>query len=272
MANIIAKAVFVGREVMSVREDQIIRWRDNSKNAATYANQRRKEQLPNPDAFQGKLAQASSQEYRKIANILDAAGFESKKGKTGRDIGNTQENRLMNSFDKYQAGLEYQHETLDGVESKRFKDAVDKGTDAYGDGVAKTTMKFTGDKITGRGISALAGYFLTGDKRVEGMLRTGDKITSGGPVNVARLGLASSLKSGLAAKLTQAGVLILESNYDTVTIDAQNGIINDFIKGLQKAAYVDFQPTIDLTKSYCVFFRDGGESPTLKLEIQVVTP
>jgi hypothetical protein len=269
MTTIKAKAFFIVPEGVMPPEDSIIKWRDMLKNTATLINDRRQRKIKDEYDYQTKLAQPSAQEYKSISDALTASGFESKHGKSGKEIGDMQEKNAMNSYEKYDAKLAYQFETVDGVEAKRFKEAVDTGTDLWAERVNKTTMRFTGDRIRAFGIGPLAGYFLTGDKRAVGMLREGDQITEGGPVNVARFGLRTALKAGLIQKLTQAGVLILASNFDPITILAQNTIINDFISGLQKAAYVAFQPTVDLTKSYCLFIRDGA---TLKLEIQVVAP
>jgi hypothetical protein len=101
------------------------------------------------------------------------------------------------------------------------------------------------------------------------MLREGDQILEGGPLNIARPGLRTALKAALIQKLTQAGILILAGNFDPATILAQNTVINDLLKGMQSGIYVDFQPTIDPAKSYCLFIVDGSN---LRLEIQVVTP
>jgi hypothetical protein len=101
------------------------------------------------------------------------------------------------------------------------------------------------------------------------MMPPGAQILQGGPVNVADTGLRTALKAGLMQKLVQAGVLISASKYDSAVVLEQNTIINRFIKGNQSSTYVDFQPTVDPAKSYCLYIVDGN---SMRLEIQVVTP
>lgn len=243
-------------------------WRDTTKSKSSKTDSHRKLKLANDGDYQSKLAQASAQKYRKLADALTAGGYVSEHGRSGKEIRYMQESNIMESFDKYQTGWEFQFETVDGVEAKRYKDGVDKGIDAWTEKMANSTLRLTGD-VRQVGVATLSVLFLTGDEQTVGLLRGGDQIISGGPVDVTRPGLRQMFKSGLLAKLVQAGILIVKSNFDTDVMLAQNTVINDFINGLQLAAYTAFQPTIDPLKSYCLFIRDGA---TFKLEINVAMP
>ena len=264
----IAKAFFIVPIRITPMEETTADWRDTTKSKSSKADSHRRLKLANDGDYQSKLAQASAQKYRKLADALTAGGYVSEHGRSGKEIRYMQESKIMESFDKYETGWDFQFETIDGVEAKRYKDGVDKGIDAYGDGVAKTTLRFTGD-VRQVGVATLSVLFLTGDEQTVGLLRGGDQIIAGGPVDVTRPGLRQLFKSGLLAKLVQAGILIVKSNFDTDVMLAQNTVINDFVNGLQVAAYVAFQPTVDPLKSYCLFIRDGA---TFKLEINVVMP
>jgi len=271
MATIKAKAWFIIPEGIRPTDDTVADWRDSTKNKAAKANSHRKQKLPDEGAFQTKLAQASIPKFRKMADALNAGGYVSEHGRSGREIGYMQEANLMdpNAFDKYEAGWDAQFETVDGIEAKRYKEGVDRGTDAWSDKMSKSTLRMTGDRIRAVGAAPLAVLFLTGDEQTVGLLRGGDQIAEGGPVDVTRPGLRQAFRSGLLNKLVQAGVIIAKSKFDTDVILAANTVINDFVKGLQSVAYVNFQPTIAPANSYCMFIRDGAE---FRLEIQVVTP
>ncbi|MFH1231035.1 MAG: hypothetical protein V1709_06005 [Planctomycetota bacterium] len=268
MATVKAKAFFIIPEQITPMDDTTADWRDTTKNKASKADSHRKMKLPDEGAFQSKLAQASAQKFKKLSDVLDAGGYVSEHGRSGAEIGHMQEANLMEAFGKYETGWNYQFETVDGVEAKRYKEGVDKGTDSWSGKVAKTTFRLTGD-IRALGVAPLTVLFLTGDEQTAGFLREGDQILEGGPVDVTRPGLRQLFRSGLLNKLVQAGVIIAKSKFDPDVILAANTVINDFIKGLQDAAFVNFQPAVDPAKSYCVFIRDGA---TFKLEIQVVTP
>lgn len=123
--------------------------------------------------------------------------------------------------------------------------------------------------VSPKAAAPIAAYWLTGDKRVEEMLRAGDTITAGGPLNVAQVGFRTFLKAGLIQKLVQAGVVIVRSGNDSAVIASQNGFINGFLKGIQDAAFAEFQPLDLPDKSFCRYELTDG---VLYLNIQVVTP
>ena len=70
-------------------------------------------------------------------------------------------------------------------------------------------------------------------------------------------------------KLVQSGVAIVLSGFDSGVIGAHNALINDFLKGVQDAAFVEFQPLLLPDKSFCRYELTDG---VLYLNIQVVTP
>ncbi|MBI5778529.1 MAG: hypothetical protein HZA49_03625 [Planctomycetes bacterium] len=240
-------------------------WRDSLKNNAMRINQKRQQAVPDEGKFQTKLAAPSGLEW---AKVMDPT-YRSKSELSADDIRTAQMRNLMDAFSKWELGLAYAFETVDGVEAKRFKDAVDNKSDSWADGVTRKTLRFTGDKVRGRGAAPIAAYWLAGDKRVGEMLRAGDTVTTGGPINVAKVGFRTFLKTGLVQRLIQSGVVIVRSGYDPAVIGAQNGFINEFLKGVQDAAFAEFQPLLLPDKSFCRYELTDG---VLYLNIQVVTP
>ena len=240
-------------------------WRESLKNNAMRMHQKILDSIPDEGKFQTKLAGPSGLEW---AKVMDPT-YRSKSELSADDIRTAQMTKLMESFSKWQFGIAAAFETVDGVEAKRFKEAVDNKSDAWADGVTSKTLRFTGDKVRGRSVAPIAAYWLSGDKRVEEMLRGGDTVTAGGPLNVAKLGFRTFLKAGLVQKLVQSGVLIVRAGFDSGVIDAQNGFINEFLKGVQDAAFAEFQPLDLPDKSFCRYELTDG---VLYLNIQVVTP
>jgi hypothetical protein len=265
MADVKAKAFMDVPAGIEPTERMSEQWMDFMKEAAPDIYAKILEAIPDWGTFQSKMADVSNQEWKGLIN----PAFKSKHERSSGNIINMQLEKFKEAYEKWAAKLAYIFETVDGVEAKRFKERIDNARDTWIQSVTRSTLRFTGDKVRGRGVAPWAGYFLTDDKRTVGMMPPGAQVLEGGPVNVADAGLRTALKAGLVQKLIQAGVLISASKYDPAVVLEQNTTINRFIKGLQSSTYVDFQPTVDPAKSYCLYIVDGTN---LRLEIQVVTP
>ena len=265
MPDIEAKAFSPVSAGIDPSESMIQGYTEALKNAAPKLYARLLESVPDWKTFQSKIADVSNQG---IKNMFDAS-FVSRSERTASNIVNIHLDKLKESYQKWLTKLAYQFETVDGVEAKRYKDQIDNTAEFWAQGVIRSTLRFTGDKVRGRGVAPWAGYFLTGDNRTVGMMPPGAQILKGGATNIVRTGLRTAFKSGRVQKLIQAGMIISTEKYDSATVLEQNTAINDFIKGLQSATFVDFQPTVDQAKSYCLYIVDGSN---MRLEIQVVTP
>jgi len=251
--------------VQPVSDEMANRWANGLTDSAVYLHQQLRTRIPDAGEFEKLVADGSS---KKWSPMIDPA-FVSKSERSSGDIITMQGANLKDAYGKWDAKVALAFETVDGVEAKRFKDQVQNSKDNWVSQVEQKTLRMTGDKIRGLGAAPIAGYWLSGDLRASGLLRENtDEVVQGGPVNVARSGLRTMLKAGLIQKLVQSGVLITKAGYTPAVVLAHNTVINDFIKGLQDPAYVDFQPTVDPVKSYCLFI---WEEPLFRLEIQVVT-
>ncbi|MEW6026064.1 MAG: hypothetical protein AB1599_02045 [Planctomycetota bacterium] len=252
-------------ETVPPADYMVVQWRDTLKNKASVINQKRQEAIPDEIRFQNKLAAPAGQEWAKMVDPT----YRSKSELDAGEIRTAHIKNLMDAYSKWDLGLAFAFETVDGEEAKRFKEAVDNKSDSWAEAVTGKTLRLTGDKVRGRGAAAIAAYWLTGDKRAEGMLRAGDKITveGGGPVNVAKTAFRTFLKAGLLQKLVQSGVVIIRAEGVQSVIDAQNNYINDFLKGIQDASFVEFQPLNLPDKSFCRYELENG---IYYLNIQVV--
>lgn len=265
MPETVAKAYMDVPAGIEPTERMSEQWMDFLKESAPDLYAKLLESVSNWKDFQDKIGVVSHEEWVGYVN----PAYKSKRGRNATDIINMHLEKIKEAYDKWAEKLAYIFETVDGVEAKRFRDFVDSARDRWVTGVTRSTLRFTGDKVRGRGVAPWAGYFLTDDKRAIGMMPPGAQVIQGGPVNVARNGLRPALKSGLTQKLIQAGVLISASKYDAAVVQEQNTIINDLIKGMQSGALIDFQPTVDPAKSYCLYIVEGN---SMRLEIQVVKP
>ncbi|MFH0888070.1 MAG: hypothetical protein V1871_02540 [Planctomycetota bacterium] len=264
MPEVIAKAFMDVPAGIEPSDSMSEKWADALKNVSSTLYARILEAVPDWKTFQEKMADISNQEWK---GMIDPT-FRSKSERGSGDIINMHLDKFREAYENWSAKVAYAFETVDGVEAKRFKEKIDNAKDLWIKGVIRSTLRFTGDKVRGRGVAPWAGYFLTDDKRAIGMMPPGSQVLQGGPVNVADTGLRTALKAGLTQKLVQAGVMISASKYDAAVVLEQNTIINRLIKGNQNSAYVDFQPTVDPAKSYCLYIVDGTN---MRLEIQVVT-
>jgi hypothetical protein len=246
-----------------VADDMADKWAQGLINNAVLMHRRLLEKIPDAGVFKLLLAEGSNNKWKPM---LDAS-FVSRSGRSANEMTKTHAKNIETAYEQWFNKLALAFETVDGVEAKRFKDQVQNSKDAWISRVETKTLRMTGDKIRGRGASPIAGYWLVGDSKASGLLREeADQVITGGPVDVARPGLKPTLKTALVQKLTQAGVLIANADFDAAVITAQNTLVNDLIKGLQSPTFVDFQPTIDPVKSYCVFVKEEF----FRLQIQVV--
>jgi len=265
MPEVVAKAFMEVPAGIEPSDSMSEGWAEALKNAAPKLYARLREAVPDWEKFQQKIADVSNQEWKGLLN----PSFRSKSERNITDISNMHLEKLKESFENWDAKIAYLFETVDGVEAKRYKERIDNAKDLWVKGVIRSTLRFTGDKVRGRGVAPWAAYFLVDDKRAIGMMPPGAQVLQGGPVNVTRVGLRTVLKSGLMHMLVQAGVLIASAKYDPAVVLEQNTRLNDFINGLQSATYVAFQPTVDPAKSYCLYIVDGN---SMRLEMQVVKP
>jgi hypothetical protein len=233
--------------------DMVERFGDNMSNAAEVINDRRKASVPDDGTFNTKVAGPSS---RGFAPMIDST-FVSKHEHTATAIKQLQQSKLAKSFSKWNLALDYIFGTVNGVVAARFKDLVQNKKVNWAAGVADSVLRVTGDRVRGRGVSAIAAYSLVADGRVMSMLRPADIWLGGVPYNIARDGERPSVKSAVQSRLVQAALMIFASGFDAATILAQNTITASLLTGLADAAKADpFVPVIIPDVNVCSFVHD----------------
>lgn len=252
-------------EIFPVRDDMADKWADGQVRNARLVYQRLIDKIPDAGAFNQKLAIPSN--LRFAPYVPDA--FISTNERNATAIRDAHYKNLLTAYKHWRNKLTFMFETVNGVEAKRFKDQVIGTKDSWAFRASTKSMRFTGDRVRGKGAGPIAAFWLTDDSSASGLLREGqDELLAGAPYNIALEYGRTSLRSALVARLTQAGMLIVNSDYNSDVILKQNTVTAQLLTGLSDPAKVDpFVGAPAPDKSYCSFVKvpDGP----FYLEIQV---
>jgi len=252
-------------DVQEVSGDMPIKWEGGLSSNATIINDRRIASVSNDGVFNTKMVIPSSAGFAPMV----ASGFISKSERTATMIKQKQYFNLSKSFGKWAKALDLSFATVGGVVAARFKEMITNKKDNWASAVANATLRLTGDKIRGRGVSAIAAYLLVGDSRAMGMLRPGDTWISGSAWNIARIGERPAVKAAIQQALIQTGMNCIISNYDVPTMLAQNNILASLLTGLADVAKsVPFVNPADPASSFAVWTKDPGTGK-FYLDLQV---
>lgn len=257
-------------EVFPPRDDMADKWANGLANNATTMHQRLRDKIPDAGMFDQKLATPANLRYAPY--VPDTFVSRSERDATG--IRNAHYKNLLTGYDNWDAKLALAFETVDGVEAKRFKDQVNNSKDSWASRVAQKGMRFTGDRVRGRGVSAIAAFWLSDDSIASGMIREGqDEVLAGGPYNITPTGMRTAFRAALVQKITQAGVLIVNADYNADMILAQNTALATLLTGLADPAKADvFQATPAPDKSYCSFVKVADGPFYLEIQVVLTTP
>lgn len=238
-------------------------WAEGLKVEAEAINQKRKAVIPDEVSFQKVLATPSNLAY---ARLIDP-GFISRAGLKKEHIVARHAANLRRSFAKYDQRLAEAFATREGIPAKRFKDAVQERKAHFAEGIAERTLPFTGIRVEGRSVAAIASYWLTRDVTTEGMLRAQDEVLQGGPFLITKPRKRAALKAALTERLTQAGVNILRMGFLENTIRTENDEINGLLQGFVDPA-LGLKPFATAGESHLDYTWDGNQ---LWLDLQVST-
>jgi len=208
-------------------------------------NAKRKLAVPTEQSFADKIADPSSVGYQEIITGIATT----RKGKTQQMIYNAQRKKLRHAFINWSQKLDFMFATVDGVEAKRFKEAIESAKNLWGKGAGSTTLRATGTRLEGIGASVIAAYWLTKHKKSVGSIRGGtDIVVAGAPFNVCKLGLQNTLVSALTQNLTFALLVAQQAGLDPSILTILNVRLN-------QVAQMFTDPLLDL-----VPFAPGAES------------
>ncbi|MBI4711969.1 MAG: hypothetical protein HY762_01480 [Planctomycetes bacterium] len=246
------------------RQQSVDQWAESFKLNTGRIIEKLRAKIPDLKAYLENLANPAGRGWKDVIN----PAFKSKSGADAASLKDKHQSNLNRTYNKFDTALAHIFETIDEEVGKRFKEIIDNKKDLFAEGMADRTLRFTGDKIRGRGITPLAAMWLSGDITVADLLRPGDKILYGGPVDVSKPGLRPQLRAGLVSRLMQSGMAIVYSEYSPTRIATENTLINSFLSALRdNTVYEEFVEPLTPLKSHCGYYMESGQ---LFLRIQVV--
>lgn len=220
------------------------KWAANLKNEAEWLNEKRNLVIGSEEAFQSNLAQPGHVGFAPFPSST----FYSRAGLPLEDIENKHLARAKEAYKKYKTSTDRAFAEVDGIYAKRFKEAVDARKDIYSEEMAKRTLSLVGTKFLERGPASIAGLWLTDDPKTMRVLRGSDDLIAGGPFMICSPTKKASLKALLNQRLVQAGIAIINSNYDASVMSRHNQLTAETIQGM-------VYPPLDL-----IPFVAGGDS------------
>jgi len=250
-------------DYQQVAADMEAKYADGLVINATRINERRKAKIGDDGTYIAKMAGPSNIGYTPM--IKD--DFVSRKGRNATEIGTAHGKNAQDSFNKWNDNLELQFAEVDGIKAKRFVDNVVNKKSNWSDETGKKLLRLTGDKIRGRGVSAINAALLVGYNAALDWFRAGDVWEGGAPYNIAVAGLEGSLKMGINQQVIRAGLTIFQSGFNADTITRKNTDMMNFLNGMRDTAKCDeFKLTTGDTDTYCRFVLNGA---LFQLEVQV---
>lgn len=210
------------------------RWAEGLVNNAMRMKDRMLEVLPNDGEYQSRVAEISNQKWK---GMIDP-GFVSKSGKNQANIIRAQYKGLADAYNKFMEKYGLAFATVDGVEAKRFKEQVNNSKDIWANGVAKSTLRITGDRIRGL-IIPQAIYWMTGDPLANRM-NNHLELLAGNPYDFTKAGLRQQFRSAVTSLLMTAGMTILKADMEAAEVTAQNTRLVDLANAFADAMVKPF--------------------------------
>ncbi|MFH0887727.1 MAG: hypothetical protein V1871_00775 [Planctomycetota bacterium] len=237
-----------------VAGDMALRWKENLKNAAPYMFDRIQAKIPDDGTFINEMVTPANKAYRGLLN----PSFISKSGRSADGIGNAQGKNMGNKFSKWLKGLQDSFGEVNGVPAKAFKDKIDASIDNWANAVADKTIRLTGDKIRGRGVTPITALYLVGDTRATSWTKQGD-LSDGAPYNITLDTERTAVKAAVQQRLLQGGMMVINSEYQPSAIDEQNALNAALLTKLREATRCDvFVDTPAVDKCYCAWEMEGN--------------
>jgi len=241
-----------------VSGDMPDRWFDGLVNNAMRIFDRVSAKIGHNNAYQQEMVEPSTNAW---ANVINPA-YRSKSGRTAREIKATKHSQMKEAFNRWYQQLQKAFAN----NGEYFKAQVANAKSWWAEKMAKT-LRMTGDRVRGRGPSAVAAFLLAGDSRATNWIRGGNYM-DGKPYSIARVGEESTLKAAIQQRLVQGGTLIINTEFDDITIQAQNELNTSVLNGQRDVAKCDaFVNAYAADKCFCLWRQD--DEGRLYLHLQV---
>ncbi|MFH1226681.1 MAG: hypothetical protein V1701_02105 [Planctomycetota bacterium] len=263
MFNLKMKYTLLIPDFQEVAADMEAKYADGLVINATRINDRRKAKIGNDGTYIAKLAGPSNMGYSPM--IKDT--FVARNGRNATELTTAHGKNIQDSFKRWNDNLDSAFAEVGGIKAKKFTENVLNKKGNWSEKAGKKTLRLTGDKIRGRGVSAINAALLVGYNVAMDWFRAGDVWQGGAPYNIAQAGLEGSLKMGINQQAIRAGLTIFQSGFDAATIARQNTNLMNFLNGMRDPAKCDtFALTTGVDDTYCVFVLNGA---LFQLEVQI---
>ena len=250
-------------ENAEVSGDMPDRWARNLKAAAEEMNDRRQAKIPDDATFILRMATPATKAYSPFV----PAGFISKSDRSAEGIRGAHAKNMTTAFNRWNDKSNAAFATKDGIVAKDYKEKVDASKDRWALQIGAKTLRFTGDKIRGRGMAPIASFYLVGDERASGWIRESD-LADGAPYSIARNRQRVSFKAAVQQRLIQGGLMVVNQGLSADAMLAENTVNADLLNSMRDPAKCDaFVAAPAADKCFCSWQLDG--SGLLYLWIQV---
>ena len=237
-------------QVVEAAPDMLTKRTNSLINNATIINNRRIAAVGSSGEYNTKVALPSTRGFVPMLN----AAFVSRKGRDKTEISQAHAHNMGSSFEKWQRKLDLAFAEVNGVPAKKYVEQVTNTARNWSEKVATRTLRMTGDKIRGRGVSPIAAGYLIGLSQAASWIREGDSNPLGNPINIIKEGLTGQARSALISMFTRAGIAIIESNFSEDTFERQNTFIVTLLNSLYDDTVCDeFDITTGASDTYCLF-------------------
>lgn len=269
MAGVIKMAcTLVVPEFREAAGDMETKFANGLINNAAIINDRRIAKVGSDGAYISKVAGPSNAGWVGMVN----PAFVAKNGRDATAIAAAHQQNGAGSFAKWNRGLDLAFATRDGVVAKDFVQKVSDKKENWTEAAGKKTLRFTGDKVRGLGVSSIIPALMIGYQPAIGWLQPADSWQAGLPYKICPDGLEGTLKAALTQMITRTGMTIVQSNFLVATITAQNTLLQSLLVGMSDGAKVDpFLLTTGATDTYCLWTMNGT-SLTLKTQLVLGGP
>ena len=192
------------------------------------------EVLPNDGEFQNRVAEPSNQKWK---GMIDP-GFVSRSGHTQKNIQRAHYKGLADSYTKFVEKLQRIFATSDGVFAKWFKDQVTNAKDRWANGMAKTILRITGDRVRGLVMPQVV-YWMTGDP-IANKFTKHVELISGGPYDFTKTGLKQQFRTAVMNLLMTTAMTILKADMEATEIADQNARLVDLANAFRNPTVKPF--------------------------------
>ncbi|MFH1227148.1 MAG: hypothetical protein V1701_04490 [Planctomycetota bacterium] len=247
-----------------VAGDMPDKWYRGLSNNAQLIKDRLLEKIPDEAAFMRIIVDPSTNGF---ANFINPA-FKSKRGANANIIRATKFENLSTMFAEWyrRIGKVYANNAA------LFNSAIADAKDWVAERLGAKVLRFTGDKIRGRGPAPLATLYMAGDLRATIWGGQGDT-KEGAPYDISRDNEGSTFKAALQQRLVQSGMRIVNTKFDTDVITAENTTNASVLNGQRDTAKCDeFVLTTGVEDCFCLWEVDIEGRLNLHVQVGVTVP